>query len=195
MIDNFIYVNDNSMTSQQCQQLIDLYEDNPEYHLKGSIIEVEGKECDLDKAKKCMEMFFKSEDLENRDVLEPLSSALKKTIVQYVLRYPFLKQLTEWSMSHTFKIQKYLPGEAYFSLHTENTGHRDGVTDRRLIAWMVYLNDVTDGGETEFPTQEVKVKPKQGSMLFWPAYWTHPHRGLPSPTQVKYILTGWFSFI
>ena len=184
MIDNFIHVNDNSMTSQQCQQLIDLYEDNPKYH--------QDVNCDL---KKCMEMFFKSEDLGNRDVLEPLSSALKKTIVQYVLRYPFLKQLTKWSTSHTFKMQKYLPDEAYFALHTENTGHRDGVTDRRLISWMVYLNDVTDGGETEFPTQEVKVKPKQGSMLFWPAYWTHPHRGLPSPTQVKYILTGWFSFI
>jgi len=196
MIDNFIHVNDNSMTSKQCQQIIDLYEDNPKYHHKGTIIEVEGKTSILrDGSKKCMEMFFKSDDLENHDVLEPLFSALKKTIVQYVLRYPFLKQLTEWSMSDTFKMQKYLPDEAYFALHAENTGYRDGITDRRLIAWMVYLNDVTDGGETEFPTQEVKFKPKQGSMLLWPAYWTHPHRGLPSPTQVKYILTGWFSFI
>ena len=49
MIDNFIHVNDNSMTSQECQQLIDLYEDNPKYHLKGSIIKREDADCDFDK--------------------------------------------------------------------------------------------------------------------------------------------------
>ena len=51
-----------------------------------------------------------------------------------------------------------------------------------------------DDGETEFPTQEIKFKPKAGSMLMWPAYWTHPHHGIVSPTQTKYIVSGWFIF-
>ena len=92
-------------------------------------------------------------------------------------------------------LAKYLPNEAYFLLHTENMGQTNGFSERRLIAWMLYLNDVTDGGETEFPTQEIKFKPKAGSMLMWPAYWTHPHRGLPSLTEVKYIATGWFYYL
>ena len=195
MIDNFIHVNDNSMTSKQCQQIIDLYEDNPKYHHKGTIIEVEGKTSILrDGSKKCMEMFFKSEDLENRDVLEPLSSALKKTIVQYVLRYPFLKQLTEWSTSHTFKMQKYLPGEAYFALHAENTGHRDGVTDRRLIAWMVYLNNVAEGGETEF-RNGLQIKPKAGTLLIFPPLWTYPHKANPAVSHTKYIATTYTHYV
>ena len=106
----------------------------------------------------------------------------------------FLYECARWDISHTFKIQKYLPNEAYFILHTENTGLVDGFAERRLIAWMLYLNDVTDGGETEFPSLDIKFQPKRGSMLMWPAYWTHPHRGLPSLTQIKYIITGWFSF-
>ena len=59
---------------------------------------------------------------------------------------------------------------------------------------MVYLNDVTDGGETEFPTQDKKFSPRAGDVLIWPAYWTHPHRGIVSESQVKYIATGWYAF-
>ena len=59
---------------------------------------------------------------------------------------------------------------------------------------MTYLNDVTDGGETEFMYQKLKIKPKKGLTLIWPADWTHTHRGIPSMTQVKYIATGWYCY-
>ena len=64
----------------------------------------------------------------------------------------------------------------------------------RVLAWMIYLNDVTDGGETEFPTQGKRFQPRAGDVLIWPAYWTHPHRGIVSESQTKYIVTGWFDF-
>jgi len=60
---------------------------------------------------------------------------------------------------------------------------------------MTYLNDVTDEGGTEFFHQKLKVSPEKGLTLIWPVDWTHLHRGVPSPTQEKYIITGWFSFI
>ena len=193
MIDNFIHVNEKSMTFEQCQQLIDFFENNPERHLKGTIVGDSSE--DTSQYKKCTEMTIESEQLFTYDLFKNLSSTLHQSVEQYVFKYPFLELIERWFIAPTFKIQKYLPNEAYYLLHSENVGYSDGVYDKRLIAWMVYLNDVTDGGETEFPTQEVKFQPKQGNMLFWPAYWTHPHRGLPSPTQVKYILTGWFSFL
>ena len=59
---------------------------------------------------------------------------------------------------------------------------------------MIYLNDVTEGGYTEFPTQNKLLQPRSGDMIIWPAYWTHPHRGIASKTQTKYIMTGWYSF-
>jgi hypothetical protein len=58
---------------------------------------------------------------------------------------------------------------------------------------MTYLNDVPRGGETEFLYQGIKVEPKKGLTLIWPADWTHTHRGLPAPTD-KYIITGWLNF-
>jgi hypothetical protein len=58
---------------------------------------------------------------------------------------------------------------------------------------MVYLNTLTDRGETEFFYQNHFEEPKEGKLVIWPSDWTHLHRGVPSLTQTKYILTGWCS--
>jgi hypothetical protein len=60
---------------------------------------------------------------------------------------------------------------------------------------MIYLNDVTDGGGTEFYHQNLIFQPVKGKALIWPSDWTYTHRGIPSPTQDKYILTGWFEYL
>jgi len=73
--------------------------------------------------------------------------------------------------------------------------HGRGSSSDRLMAWMLYLNDVTDGGETYFRLQDKAVKAETGKFLVWPAYWTHPHNGIVSNTQIKYIATGWFVYV
>ena len=57
---------------------------------------------------------------------------------------------------------------------------------------MLYLNTVTDNGGTYFPRQDTLTNAIKGDMIIWPAYFTHPHRGIVSETQEKYICTGWF---
>ena len=59
---------------------------------------------------------------------------------------------------------------------------------------MIYLNDVTDGGYTEFPNQKKKYQPRAGDILIWPAYFTHPHNGIVSKKNKKYIVTGWCGY-
>jgi hypothetical protein len=89
-----------------------------------------------------------------------------------------------------FNIQKYEPNEGFYGWHCERAGvkHSD-----RLLVWMIYLNTVTDRGETEFFYQQHFEEPERGKLVIWPSDWTHLHRGVPSPTQTKYILTGWFT--
>ena len=115
---------------------------------------------------------------------------------EYKKKYPFINQVRPFNIHSVYKMQRYLPGEGYFTLHCENdgpdfTGER---SEMLILAWMIYLNDVTDGGYTEFPSQNTKFQPRRGDLLIWPAYFTHPHRGIVSKTQVKYILTGWYAF-
>jgi len=99
----------------------------------------------------------------------------------------------QWSIFPEINIQRYLPGEGYYKLHSERmTGY--GEVARRHLVFMTYLNDVTDEGETFFYYQGLKVKPKTGLTLIWPAEWTHTHNGITSMTQTKYIVTGWMSY-
>ena len=95
--------------------------------------------------------------------------------------------------STTYKIQKTPPGGGYHVWHCEDSGflYRD-----RVLTWMVYLNDIPlgNGGATDFLYQKMSLQPTAGTIVFWPAAYTHMHRGAFLTGDVdKYIATGWFN--
>lgn len=86
-------------------------------------------------------------------------------------------------------VQKTRPGEGYHAWHCE-----DGMPanmHRRKLVWMIYLNDIKDGGETEFLYYGKRIQPKRGTLLIWPVNFTHAHRGNPPLKEDKYVATGW----
>ncbi len=85
------------------------------------------------------------------------------------------------------QIQWYKPGEGFYAWHIDGAYAE---SDRALV-FTTYLNDVTDGGGTEFYHQRHITTPEKGKTVIFPAALTHVHRGVVSPTQHKYILTGW----
>jgi hypothetical protein len=119
---------------------------------------------------------------------------LSACVNAYVEKFPCLANLDEWNIIEQTNIQYYPPGGGFKKWHTERFSGAMPFSLRHLV-FMTYLNDVTDGGETEFYHQELKIKPEAGLTVIWPADWTHFHRGIPSITQEKYIITGWFDFI
>ncbi len=105
-------------------------------------------------------------------------------------KYYTLETLSRHDLIH-IKLQKTSPGEGYHIWHTEY----DKSCPYRILAVIVYLNDVEEGGETEFLFQHKRIKPKAGTALIFPAYFTHPHRGNPPLSNNKYILSSWYEFI
>jgi hypothetical protein len=89
-----------------------------------------------------------------------------------------------------FNVQKYDPTHHYKDWHIEDGGPVPDKPQRKLV-WMLYLNDVMEGGETQFLHQHKAFMPRKGTGLIWPAGWTHPHRGQVAPNETKYICTGW----
>ena len=85
-------------------------------------------------------------------------------------------------------VKKTIPKHGYHIWHCENN---DAGCTRRLIATMLYLNDVTEGGETEFQYQSLRVQPKAGRVVIWPAGFTHMHRGNPPLKEEKYVANSW----
>ena len=64
----------------------------------------------------------------------------------------------------------------------------------RVFLFLIYLNDVEEGGETDFYYQNKSIKPKAGTMIIAPCGFTHTHRGNVPLSNDKYVLTSWVSF-
>jgi hypothetical protein len=87
------------------------------------------------------------------------------------------------------KIQKTLPTEGYHVWHIEHGNTFE--MQARAFVFSIYLNDVKEGGETEFLHFSQRVKPKKGRIVIWPAGFPYLHRGNPPLSGKKYILTSW----
>lgn len=195
---NFIEIYKNSVSKDTCNTLIDLFEEYEYLHVKG-VTSIGINE----NYKKSTEITITQEFMNDEKWKDPLSNVLsslqdnlkdyKSKYSQYERDVPILgiDALQYWEIDSVFNFQRYMPGEGYYSWHCEVSGKN---FSERMLAWMIYLNDVVDDGGTEFKFQNYISNADQGKLLIWPAYWSHFHRGIPSETEKKYILTGWFSF-
>jgi hypothetical protein len=118
---------------------------------------------------------------------------LQETLNLYLNKYQAANDCSAFN-ANIPNIQFYKPGGHFNKWHCERSSGNPNIVFRHLV-FMTYLNDVEDCGETEFFYQKIKVKPEKGLTLIWPTDWTHTHRGVPSLTEEKMIVTGWFSFL
>ena len=124
----------------------------------------------------------------NHPVIQEYLSFMYQGLQAYQQKYVYMNQLTV--ISQPFNIQYYPPGGGYKRWHNERSEHQ---THQRNLVFMTYLNDVPDGGGTEFAYYpDVKINAKKGLSLLWPPDFTHTHRGIVSQHE-KYIATGWFN--
>jgi hypothetical protein len=109
----------------------------------------------------------------------------------YAKKFPALNDMARHGI-YTYKVQKTLPAEGYHVWHCEVDGYDRA---RRLSAYILYLNDVEKGGETEFLYQSKRIEARTGRLVIFPAGYMHVHRGNPPLEGTKYILTGWLEFM
>lgn len=84
----------------------------------------------------------------------------------------------------SFILQRYKVGD-HFRWHVD-----DLIGDKRLLAFIIYLND--NESATEFMNGKT-ITPECGKILFFPSTWTYPHRGQLVEKGVKYIITGFIN--
>jgi len=95
-------------------------------------------------------------------------------------------------------LQRYTKGKGgYHHWHSEHFPHPNDPSQKslhRVLLWLVYLNDIEEGGETEFFYQNTKVKPTKGSLVLAPVNFTHTHRGCVPVSNDKYVLASWLMY-
>jgi len=200
---NFIHYKENALRPELCSKLIELFESHPHLHIRGS---TGGLSKNNPSWKQDTEIglnpdFFVPGHAWYESLREFMIS-LSSEIEEYKKIYSFFTDefgisgidgIAPWQVSPGFNIQRYTPGEGYYAWHCETPNPIPQFVTRMLV-WMVYLNDVPDGG-TEFKFQNLVTEARAGSVVIWPPYWTHFHRGITSPTTTKYIITGWCNFL
>jgi prolyl 4-hydroxylase len=171
-----------------CKKIIDFFEERKHLQEEGTILG--GK--DFNK-KKTTDMAIRPKDIEKlkNNCFKNYISELHKCYIDYQNQWPFLKKIIPNLNIGGFNIQRYLPGDHYSAVHTERTSISNL---HRVFAWMTYLNDVEDGGTTDFSHYKISIKPETGKTLIWPAEWTHAHSAGIINTGTKYIITGWMHF-
>lgn len=93
-------------------------------------------------------------------------------------------------------MQHYPAGQGHYGYWHHEVYPRDAEAEQlhRVLFFILYLNDVAEGGETEFFYQERAVQPKAGRLLIAPAGFTHTHRGNIPLSGDKYVVTSWTLF-
>ena len=193
--ENFIRVIDDAMTHEQCAKLIDgfhaVHDQGGSYSRQKT--ENVSKEVKSDTS-------INTYDLLITNIFKPLQEQmmimLNKHITAYVEDFEtgmFCHSVGEqFPMSQSgIKIQMTKPSEGYHVWHCENSGL---ITKGRFLTWILYLNDIEEGGETELIHLSKRISPKTGRLVIFPAGWTHAHRGNPPLSNNKYIATGWMEY-
>lgn len=122
------------------------------------------------------------------DLAVETNQLLDVYLEKYIDEHPALGMLGIYS--NVIKVQKTPPKGGFHLWHGERGNEENRA---RVLVWMIYLNDVPEGeGTTEFIEQGISLQPKKGTVVFFPADWTHTHRGNPVYTCDKYIATGWY---
>lgn len=93
-------------------------------------------------------------------------------------------------------LQKYLQSSGgYHHWHSEIYPQNASCESlHRALLFQFYLNDVAEGGETEFFYQKRKIEARQGRLIIAPAGFTHTHKGHVARSGDKYIATSWILF-
>jgi hypothetical protein len=183
-LDNFIggwYMENPSV----CDRIIEFHKNSPDT-VPGLAIGLDGTRGVHKEAKDSMDLVLDG----NQELYNAYFTEFNKIHGLYKLKYPASDRVDFYKNTTATNIQHYAPGGGYYEWHTE----RQMYGSNRHLVFMTYLNDVDDGGETQFLHQKIKITPRKGLTLIWPTDWTFYHRGIPSPTQHKYIVTGWLSF-
>lgn len=187
---NFIEVYDNALSPELCKKIIEYFEEVPlELKRNGQIYGENYNDITVDKNyKDSTDVWMNFHTWSEPDKI--LASTLLQYIQTYREKYKEIDNVATWELSELYNLQKYEPGQGYHQPHCENM---DGPSPR-ILAWMFYLNTVTDKGGTHFTNWDFTTDAVEGRLVIWPAYWTHTHHGVMSETQTKYIATGWYDF-
>lgn len=191
-IKDFIGVFDDVVHPQFCKDVIDYFKYVEEATLTCDRQSVEGVEKFMkeDSTYFMMDEMVKEYQLHNTNILRETNKAVVDCLNAYFRKYDALSAGVNYGI-YSYRLQKTMPGQGYHIFHNERGNQENS---HRFLSFLLFLNDVEEGGETEFLYYPRRVQPKAGRMLVFPADFTHTHRGNQPLSNDKYVIATWASY-
>jgi hypothetical protein len=189
--DPYFYVNNASLTKEQCENIIKKFENQPKNHRPG--VTGGGHNPLLKRTKEINVSRTLGWQEEDTFLCGALRTALSEYAVKVVTLCNNSEIISNMSGGNTidtgYQIQKYDKGQGIYNWHHDFVINSD--VSARQLTFLWYINDVEEGGETLF--FHGKIKPKAGTLIIFPATWNYNHKGCVPTSGDKYIITGWVS--
>ena len=118
--------------------------------------------------------------------IQEINSILKKAIVGSSEDYSKHYSVNIGSLM-PLSISKYSTGKS-MGPHVDDYNNGDDPN----ISVVLYLNDDYEGGEINFPNQNITIKPEAGSIVIFPSVEPYYHQSLPVISGIKYMSPGFW---
>jgi Rps23 Pro-64 3,4-dihydroxylase Tpa1-like proline 4-hydroxylase len=204
-LDRYIYINENSLSKELCDEIINKFEEQENKRPGSTFGGIQPKvkdttDYDIEINNPKWSRIRDALIFELINNIEIYTSKLDtpmyhsqpadiKDINRISKKYNF-KELNEYGLFfETILVQKYKSNQGRYVYHNDFSSESDKKR-YRVLTYIYYLNDVDEGGETQF-WDNYKIKPQKGKLVLFPASWTYPHSGLMPISHDKYIITGW----
>jgi len=182
---SFIFEKKQALPDFLCDDMIARFEANEADQYAGRVGSAMGSNTAL---KKTTDVIASGKE-HWKDVDNNLFRSLAMALKEFKEIYPYFGDMSRFK-DMGYNLQRYREGEYY---HWHVDADNEALAPRQLVA-LWYLNDVEEGGQTDFIFQNASVTPEKGKLMLFPPFWTHEHRAAVVTKGVKYIATTWINF-
>ena len=186
-MDRYIKIYDDVIDADSCNTLIGKFEAAEEDQYE------EVRQAERDKA-----IAFTQINLVNNEDWASVQNGMLQVFQDYIMAYinDCKIQPKQWPETYGYeaiRMKRYLNNNYdRFDPHVDVKNYE---TSRRFLAFFIYLNDVDEGGETEFISINkpgtyipLKITPRRGRLLMFPPLWMYYHAGLKPVSNNKYLI-------
>lgn len=181
---SLVKVYDNVLPRDICKRLINTFESHPELQ----------ERFDDDGYPNFTQMNLTKNQLkigtEEHEVLQNVSFACLK---MYEKDLDLQGEFPAEYALEQFRLKKY--NNDGYDRFDDHVDVQDYASAKRFLTFFFYLNTVKEGGATEFPRLDIRVKPKEGRCLVFPPLWMYPHCGMIPVSHPKYIVGSYLHYL
>ena len=186
-MDRYIKIYDDVIDADSCNMLIGKFEAAEEDQYE------EVRQVERDKA-----IAFTQINLVNNKDWASVQNGMLEVFQDYIMAYINDCKIApkQWPQTYGYeaiRMKRYLNNNYdRFDPHVDVMNQE---TSRRFLSFFIYLNDVDEGGETEFISINkpgtyipLKIEPRRGTLLMFPPLWMYYHAGLKPVSNNKYLI-------